>query len=343
MSELISVIMPVYNVAPYLEKAVKSVLAQTHRHFELILVDDGSTDTSGALCDQLATLDDRIQVIHQANAGVSVARNHGLEASIGDYLLFLDPDDYVEADMLSQLYQQLIAENADVSSCNILNVYEDKQSAQFDDADFYQVMDTSDFLQAYLIGQTVPGSLCIKLLRRSVVANLRFLPGKTYEDAFYHFDLMQVAKRYVVTGKPLYYYYHRSDSLTTKPFNERAMDCVEVYTLFYQWVTKHRPQFESEAFFRLAHAYFTAFDRLMLLPDYQANPYYAELLRFLRAHSFQIARNPHFRMGRRLASVVLKFSVQGYRRLLFKDLKTNKGINQHDQRNQTDNSTSQTN
>ena len=326
MSELVSIVMPVYNVAAYLEKAVQSVLAQTYVNFELILVDDGSTDQSGAMCDEFAQQDRRIQVVHQANAGLSGARNRGIESATGSYLIFLDSDDYIAPNMLEVLVTQLEKEQADVSSCNIVNVYTNRQTPQFDQADFYQVMDQTTFLENYLIGQKVPGSMCNKLLRRSVVADLRFIPGKTYEDAFYHLELIQRAKRYVVCGQALYYYYHRGDSLTTKPFSERAMDCVEVYTQFHQLITAQYPNLAKAADFRLAYAYFTAFDRLLVTPNYQARLEYSVLKNYLQEHAIAIAGNDYFRTGRRIASLALKCSVRAYRYLLVKDIEKNKGI-----------------
>ncbi|NST07596.1 glycosyltransferase, partial [Enterococcus faecalis] len=120
----ISIIVPVYNVEKYLEKCVRSILAQTFTDFELILVDDGSPDSSGAMCDQFAEQDQRVKVIHKENGGLSDARNAGIEIATGEYLGFVDSDDYIADDMYELLYTNIVKEDADLSICGIYDVYE---------------------------------------------------------------------------------------------------------------------------------------------------------------------------------------------------------------------------
>lgn len=122
----ISIIVPVYNVEKYLEKCVRSILAQTFTDFELILVDDGSPDSSGAMCDQFAEQDQRVKVIHKENGGLSDARNAGIEIATGEYLGFVDSDDYIADDMYELLYTNIVKEDADLSICGIYDVYEGK-------------------------------------------------------------------------------------------------------------------------------------------------------------------------------------------------------------------------
>ena len=121
---MISVIVPVYNVEKYLRQCLDSVLAQTYRELEIILVDDGSTDGSGAICDEYATRDSRIKVVHQQNGGLSSARNAGLDLATGEYVAFVDSDDYIHETMLELLYQALVENNADTVICNFERVDE---------------------------------------------------------------------------------------------------------------------------------------------------------------------------------------------------------------------------
>ena len=114
---LIGVIVPVYNVAQYLEKSIASIQQQTYQNLEIILVDDGATDESGRLCEQIAEQDERVLVYHKENEGLSQARNDGLKQAHGDYVIFIDSDDYIHPEMIASLYQQLVNEDADVSSC----------------------------------------------------------------------------------------------------------------------------------------------------------------------------------------------------------------------------------
>ena len=117
MSELISVIVPVYNVEKYLRKCIDSIINQTYRNLEIILVDDGSPDNCGAICDEYAAEDSRVKVIHKKNEGVSVARNEGLEKSNGELIIFIDPDDFIENEMLADMHDNIIKYNVDVVCC----------------------------------------------------------------------------------------------------------------------------------------------------------------------------------------------------------------------------------
>lgn len=122
----ISIIVPVYKVEPYLRKCVDSILAQTFTDFEVILVDDGSPDNSGKICDEYASKDSRVRVIHKKNGGLSSARNAGIDVARGKYLGFVDSDDYIEKDMYELLYDNIVKEQADLSICGIYDVYEGK-------------------------------------------------------------------------------------------------------------------------------------------------------------------------------------------------------------------------
>lgn len=135
----ISIIVPVYNVEKYLEKCVRSILAQTFTDFELILVDDGSPDSSGAMCDQFAEQDQRVKVIHKENGGLSDARNAGIEIATGEYLGFVDSDDYIADDMYELLYTNIVKEDADLSICGIYDVYEGRANCKkFNTGNFFQ-------------------------------------------------------------------------------------------------------------------------------------------------------------------------------------------------------------
>ena len=118
--ELISVIVPVFNVEKYLERCVETIVNQTYKNLEIILVNDGSTDNSGELCDELAKKDNRIKVVHKENGGLSDARNTGERESTGEYIIFIDSDDYIHHEMLNTLYTQIVEKNADVSICGVM-------------------------------------------------------------------------------------------------------------------------------------------------------------------------------------------------------------------------------
>lgn len=326
MNELISVIVPVYNVEKYLRKAVQSIQNQTYKNLEIMLINDGSTDSSGDICDELAELDSRIVVIHKENGGVSTARNEAQKVAKGNYVIYVDSDDYIHEEMIQSLYEQLIAENADISSCSVMNVYQNSQTPQCSDENLYFVFNQEEFLREYLIGQRVQGTLGNKLIRKEITDQLEFPVGKIYEDAYYHLQLVQVAKKYVVHTKPYYYYYHRNHSLTTNPYHERDLVYLDVYQKFYDLVQQQYPRIINEAFFRLSYAYFYIFDKMLLESDFEIIDQFKMVRDYLKRNAIQIAKNTIFQKGRRIAALALKINVHLYRKLMLANMEKNKKI-----------------
>ena len=324
---LISVIVPVYNVAQYLEKSIASIQQQTYQNLEIILVDDGATDESGRLCEQIAEQDERVLVYHKENEGLSQARNDGLKQAHGDYVIFIDSDDYIHSEMIASLYQQLVKEDADVSSCGVMNVYANSESPQTENQDDYFVCDTETLLREYLIGEKIPGTICNKLIKKEVAAQLTFPKGLIYEDAYYHFDLIKVAKKYVVNTNPYYYYFHRGDSITTKPYAEKDLAYIDIYQKFYTEVVKEYPNLTEVAFFRLAYAHFFILDKMLLDDNFKEFKDYPRIYDYLKKNAFAIFKNTIFRKGRRISALALFVNVRLYRILLFKNIEQSKKIN----------------
>lgn len=323
----ISVVVPVYNVRTYLEKAVYSIINQKYENLEIILVDDGSTDGSGEICNQLKAIDSRVVAYHKENGGLSSARNFGAKKATGNYIIFIDSDDYIHPEMISSLYDEIKKADADVSVCGIMNVYNTKEIPQCNNIHMHFVYNQKEFLKELLIGEKIPGSICNKLLKKEVVEKISFPEGKIYEDAFYHLELVKVAKTYVITTKPYYYYYHRSNSITTQKYNARKLDIIEVYTKYKKYIDVEYPDLKKEAFFRLSYGYFVVLDSMLLVDHYKELEHYQKVIRFLKKNAFLIFKNPIFRKGRRIAALALKINVSLYRRLMLEDLKKNKGIN----------------
>lgn len=220
----------------------------------------------------------------------------------------------------------MIKEDADVSVCNIMNVYETGESPQCENPELYFVMNTDEFLKEYLIGKLVPGSICNKLIRKEIANQLRFPIGKIYEDAFYHYDLIQVANKYVVNTKPYYYYYHRGNSITTSTFSKRDFNYIEIYTKFSRYVEEHYPDLQEEMFFRLSYAYFFIFDKLLHVEGYQKLEEYKVVRDYLKQNAIKIASNQIFQKGRRLAALFLKVNVHLYRFVMLANERKTKQI-----------------
>lgn len=209
---LISVIVPVYKVEKYLRRCIESIQAQTYCNLEIILVNDGSPDNCGAICDEYASRDKRIHVIHKTNGGLSDARNAGINVARGDYLGFIDSDDFIANDMYELLYQRIIEENADISICDVA-VTNDGEKATFTDSESKDIFEGEDILFAMIYRNRFTVNVWNKLYRRELFQNIRFPKGMLYEDLATTYKLMMQAKCVVYTHSKKYAYVQRNGSI----------------------------------------------------------------------------------------------------------------------------------
>ena len=232
-TEKISIIIPVYNMERYLDKCVESVLRQTYANIEVLLVDDGSTDSSGTLCEHWAEKDPRIRVFHKENGGLSDARNAGIDNASGEYISFVDSDDYITPDMLEKLYRALTANAADLSLCNALFVDEDGCALETKN-------ETAPVKDAVLTGAEAiektfgeKGWLfhiaCCKLYKKKLFSEIRFPYGKYAEDAFVAHRIFGLCGKVACISDPCYYYLQRASSSTHKKSAKSYLHDVESF------------------------------------------------------------------------------------------------------------------
>ena len=222
----ISVIVPVYNVESYLDRCVNSILHQTFQGFELVLVDDGSTDNSGVMCDELAKEDSRIIVLHKDNGGLSDARNKGIEVASGDYITFIDSDDWISSDYLSKLYTNLLKFNADISCCNFYktNCYLAKIASK-NSGTFTLIADEK--YRYFLENESV--SATAKLFKKNIFENVKFPKGKLYEDVATIFSAFIKSKKIVFDTSEMYFYFQHTNSITKRKFSEKTLDFLDAW------------------------------------------------------------------------------------------------------------------
>lgn len=234
MNSLVSVIIPVYNVEAYLEEAVRSICEQTYENLEIVLVNDGSTDNSGILCNQLALIDNRIKVIHKINGGLSSARNIGLDNVKGDYVLFIDSDDFIERDAVKTLlYAFKKYENIGIVSAPCFYGYTNGEKYIFNkvwDIEKERIIGYNDFCLSTL-KQTSCHSACCKLYKKELFNNIRFREGKRNEDTLFMFDLSTIMcemelNMLEVTDK-FYYYRVNENSITRIVSKPIEVDIIE--------------------------------------------------------------------------------------------------------------------
>ena len=225
----VSIIVPVYQVEKYIRQCVDSILAQTFTDFELILVDDGSKDRSGEICDEYAGMDERVKVVHKENGGLSDARNRGMDQAVGKYFMFVDSDDYIAPTMIESLYSSILCENADIAACNFLFTFDNARKNNFSTEVKAEVLTGADIFY-YRKNERNYGIWTVawnKLYKRDTFGNVRFRFGKYHEDEFWANDIYQMDIKVVTIPESLYYYRQREDSIMGKKNIARDFDIVE--------------------------------------------------------------------------------------------------------------------
>jgi glycosyltransferase involved in cell wall biosynthesis len=315
MTPRISVIVPVYNVSPYLRRCLDSLLNQTLKDYEVILIDDGSTDDSATICEEYVSKDFRFTLIRKQNGGLSSARNAGLDRAKGEAIAFIDSDDSTDPRMLEILYESLEKTGADMAVCDYYDTYGDRIRIAYGREEHF-VCNGQEAYGFCLSGKKTGASVCTKLFRRISIGDLRFKESTITEDAEFMSRFFPRIRKTAFELLPLYYWHHRKHSITTQQFNERCMETIRVYQDVYIRVKKNFPTLEPQAMFRLEWAYFIVFDQLLNCDNYRMFPQYRELHDFLRNRALRIAFDCQFRGKRRIAAFALIFSVPLYRFLL---------------------------
>ncbi len=246
--ELISVIVPVYNVRSYLEKCFESVAGQSYRNLEIILVDDGSTDGSGELCEELARRDSRVRVIHKKNGGLGSARNAGIDASRGEILSFVDSDDWIEPGMYETMTEIMHRENAQIIACGIKKVSETGAVSYYqDDLEERCIYTRDEALIELPKNERLSNSMCNKLFRRETIQGLHISEQIFYEDNPFTPQCFARAERIAYTAEPFYCYFERSGSISRKSFSVREFDRVTADRMRLDFYREHFPQCEYAA------------------------------------------------------------------------------------------------
>ena len=226
-SPLISVIVPIYNVERYLEKCIHSILNQTYQNLEIILVDDGSPDNCGAICDQYSDVEQRIKVIHKQNGGLSDARNKGIDASSGEFLVFVDSDDTILPEMIEKLYRRIVIDQSDMAFCGYKQV---NQYGEFlsEVALPDNVLTGFDALKVSYESQGVLYTITWnKLYKRHLFQSIRFPVGKYHEDEYTTYLILDQCRRISIIREALYIYYQRADSIMQEVYSVKRLDGIE--------------------------------------------------------------------------------------------------------------------
>ncbi len=255
MDKLISIIVPVYNVENEVKRCVDSITKQTYANLEILLIDDGSTDNSPAIIDQLAKTDARINVFHKPNGGLSSARNYGIANSHGEYIAFIDSDDFIEHDYVSYLYSLIKKDGADIAVCQMQVVYEGKKTVKANKGEKRDFILNREQALDDMLYDKISVSVCDKLYKREVIGNIIFPEDKNYEDLATTFKFINNADKISCTTKTLYNYIIRKNSITRETFSVKKLDVLKTTKTFFDFVVQNYPQLKDGAIRKIVWAH----------------------------------------------------------------------------------------
>lgn len=246
MKDLISVIVPVYKVEQYLRSCLDSLVKQTYKNIEVILVDDGSPDNSGVICDEFAQLDNRFLVIHKENGGLSDARNEGIKHATGQFVVFVDSDDFVSDNFVEYLYNLINENDADIGICDLLHCFPNQKNV-FEKESFKATYSAEEAICEMLYQKSFLVAACGKIFPREYFSDIQFPYGIVFEDSAIMYRLLDRAKKVVYGNAKLYGYMHREDSITTKAFSERDLDIIKICDEISMYMSSRNEKLQAAA------------------------------------------------------------------------------------------------
>ncbi len=317
---LISIIVPVYNVEKYIRRCLDSLINQTYKNLEIILVDDGSPDNSGAVCDEYAKLDSRIKVIHKENGGVSSARNVGLDNVSGEYVGFIDSDDYVALDMYEVLYNNLAANDADIS----MGIY----ALENDKGEFiphYNIPVTQMFDKAQTVAQMLKQvkytcSLCDKIFSKKLIESTRFDEGISHnEDLVFVYQLMKNSRKAVYTSKPMYYYCNNEQSASRVKFSDKNTTMLKAQNFVLEDIKANMPEIYDVALTEYVKT--AIFNLTAIVRSGYQNDEYVEKLRKIVKDNLKFFLKSYVAKGYKINAVLIAVSFNLYKKRVYRNSK----------------------
>lgn len=242
MTNLISIIVPVYNVENYLADCINSILQQTYKHFELILVDDGSSDRSGKICDQMAKADDRLQIFHKENGGLSDARNFGMKHAKGDYITFIDSDDTISSNCIEVLILSALKNNADIVQCQFTL---QKEKLNTGTGRIHCYNNDTGLKQILTIGQ-INVNAWGKLYKKDLFENIEFPYGRINEDSCTIYKTVYKSGKIICIERSLYWHRMREGSIMHTAFSARNLEVLNVANEIRDFLSSQEPIYRNE-------------------------------------------------------------------------------------------------
>lgn len=275
----VTVVLPIYNVEKYLDRCINSVINQTFKNLEIILVNDGSTDNCLKICEKYKNIDDRIIIINQRNKGLSAARNSGIIKATSKYICFIDSDDYIEKDMIEYLYNGMKKYNSQITCCGFTNIYENgiKEKITRPKKDFVYTREKA--LDIHLISGYIDVVAWNKLYDIELFKNVKYPEGLLYEDMLTTYKLIYNANKVVLLPESKYYYCKRSSSIGGANFSEKTLKLIEACDEVYNFTTQ---KYKRCKFIKLAQVqwYIVVLNK-MLISNWNQSEFYKQIKRMI--------------------------------------------------------------
>ncbi|SEP67390.1 Glycosyltransferase involved in cell wall bisynthesis [Virgibacillus subterraneus] len=307
----ISIIVPIYNSSQYISKCIESIMAQTFRNFELILVNDGSTDHSGQICDQYAEKDSRIIVIHKKNGGVSSARNTGINIAKGEYISFVDGDDWIYSDMYYRLYELCKETDSDISICgnyrevngDVIHVEREKLVIE---------MDNTEAMRQLFTGKYFRFAVWAKLYKKSCFENIQYPEDRRLDDLPTTYKIFTNANKVVYTSYAGYVYLLRENSILTSSYNEKKLDVFIGWDEIIAFMNENYPQLSKEyiscfVYYSMDHVY----SILNQVKDpAEKEKYILYIQKFIRKYYKEILKNARLSLKYKYLTTLINYNVR---------------------------------
>ena len=262
MANIVSVIIPVFNAQDYLDKCIQSVINQTYTDIQIILVDDGSIDSSGKICDEYTEKDKRINTIHTKNQGPGIARNIALDVAIGDYIFFLDSDDWILPNTLTNLVNLAEKNQADIVCFDFFKVYDRNQKDFKQQPDkIFIVEDKNEIFKMYFKSE-ISSATCSKLFKKTIWLGLRFTDIGIHEDAWIYHLILDKCYKVVITNQKYYSYYQRPESRGRRCFSDLDFVCIEVGKRYVEFIKEKYPLLINYAYYNLVERRLYILDKM---------------------------------------------------------------------------------
>lgn len=311
MKDLITIVVPVYKVEQYLEKCINSIINQTYENLEIILVDDGSPDNCGKMCDEYAEKDTRIKVLHKKNGGLSDARNAGIEIAKGRYISFVDSDDYITEDYVEFLYNLLLDNEVKVSICSHTVIYDTGLTLE-KATNEYNVIPAKTAIERILYDEGLDTSAWAKLYETALFKDIKYPKGKLFEDSATTCKILSLCDKVAIGSESKYFYLIRNNSITKTSFSHNKMDLITSTKDMGEYIIAKYPELEKAVNRRIMYAYLSTLSQLANSKEKHIVEQ-KELLQYINKHKKEILSDKRLKKRDRLALNLLTFGFGFYK------------------------------